>query len=121
MTTFRITGLLGGKSTPVAGGSPHNGPVMRSLPFLCCYAKQTIGQAVELSVIWDAMTLMWRHCNDVWLLLSASATTGWEPVYLSSCASLLQLGFTRPSHYLLEFQGSSYLARLEVCFIGIYG
>ena len=25
--------------------------------------EQSVEQAVKLSVIWDAMTLMWRHCN----------------------------------------------------------
>ena len=25
--------------------------------------RQTVEQTVEVSVIWDAMVLMWRHCS----------------------------------------------------------
>ena len=31
--------------------------------FLCCKTLQKNEQIIELAVIWDAMTFMWRHCN----------------------------------------------------------
>ena len=31
--------------------------------FLCCQPEQAFEQSVDLSMIWDAMTPMWRHCN----------------------------------------------------------
>ena len=30
---------------------------------LCSYNEQTVEQTVDLSVIWDAMILIWCHCN----------------------------------------------------------
>ena len=30
-----------------------------------CAPEQTVGQTVELPVIWDTMTIMWRHSNVV--------------------------------------------------------
>ena len=33
--------------------------------YFCGYPKEDIGQAIEfLSVIWDAMALIWRHRNN---------------------------------------------------------
>ena len=31
--------------------------------FLFCLFKQVVKQTIELPVIWDAMILIWRHCN----------------------------------------------------------
>ena len=31
--------------------------------FLWCMPKETVEQTVELLVIWDAMSVMWCHCN----------------------------------------------------------
>ena len=31
--------------------------------FLFCLFKQVVKQTIELPVIWDAMMLIWRHCN----------------------------------------------------------
>ena len=30
---------------------------------LCCQPEQAVEQAINLPVIWDAMMLMWHHCN----------------------------------------------------------
>ena len=32
---------------------------------LCCSAEESVGQTVELWVIWDTMALMWHQCNDI--------------------------------------------------------
>ena len=34
--------------------------------FLCCQTEQTVEQTIELPRIWDAMTLMWCHCNGLY-------------------------------------------------------
>ena len=39
--------------------------------FLCCYPEQVVGKStVELPVIWDSLTPMWHHCEDVCKKLS---------------------------------------------------
>ena len=45
----------------VNGGFPyHKGPVV----WICDVSReQAVEQTIELTVIWDGMTLMWRHCN----------------------------------------------------------
>ena len=48
----------GNHRSPVV--SPHKGPVTWNFGV---FFEQTVEQKVELSVIWDAMALMWRHCN----------------------------------------------------------
>ena len=47
------------------GDSHKKGPVMwRSvLPFLLAWSN--CWKIVEFPVIWDAMTIMWRHCNGI--------------------------------------------------------
>ena len=50
--------VRGNHRSPVV--SPHKGPVTRNFGV---FFEQTVEQKVELSVIWDAMALMWRHCN----------------------------------------------------------
>ena len=45
--------------------------------FLYCYPEQTVEQAVELLVIWDAMTLMWLYCNDYIRLLTHLPLVRW--------------------------------------------
>ena len=45
--------------------SPHNGPVMRTLKFLWCGPAYAVKQTFELPVIWDYMTFLWRHRNEL--------------------------------------------------------
>ena len=58
---FRITGPLWGDST-IPGGFPSQGWIIPSFSVHLLLAW-TICSTKKLSVIWDAMTLMWRHCN----------------------------------------------------------
>ena len=45
---------------------PHKGPVMRNCEcVLCCEAERDVEQADDLLMIWDAMKLIWHHCNEV--------------------------------------------------------
>ena len=45
---------------------PHNGTVMRNFDvFLVQNIKQRVQQSVDLPVIWDSNTLLWRHCNGI--------------------------------------------------------
>ena len=32
--------------------------------FFCCQPWHAVKQIVKRTVIWDAMALMWSHCND---------------------------------------------------------
>ena len=32
---------------------------------LCCYHKQAVEETVEKPMIWEAITLMWWHCNSL--------------------------------------------------------
>ena len=41
------------------------------LCLLPCYPECAAEQIVEVSIIKDAMTLMWHHCNDILLLKSS--------------------------------------------------
>ena len=61
---FRISGLLWKESTghrwfPLTKG--------HQWWFIWCWPKRAVGNTVELPVIWDTMTLMWHHCNELWL------------------------------------------------------
>ena len=40
-------------------------PVTRSLHFLCCYPEKAVERIFELLMIWNDMTLMWRHFNEI--------------------------------------------------------
>ena len=42
--------------------SPHKRPVMWDWS---CQPEQTVVQTVKLTMIWAAMTIIWRHCNDI--------------------------------------------------------
>ena len=48
-------------------GFPSQKPVTRSLDIFLDVRlkKKTVGQTVELAVIWGAVTSMWRHCNEL--------------------------------------------------------
>ena len=47
---------------PVTGGFPSQRASNAELGyFLCHYPEQIAGETVELPVIWDTITLMWRH------------------------------------------------------------
>ena len=50
---------------PATGGFPsHRGTSnVEFWQFYCCQPGQNVEHTIELNVIWDAMTLMWRHCN----------------------------------------------------------
>ena len=55
--------------------SPHKGPTAPALMgFLLCQPKQTVEQTVELSAIWDGITLLWLHCNATPM---SHITCGW--------------------------------------------
>ena len=48
-------------------GSPSNGQWLGPLNFFffLCAPEITVGQTVELMMIWDAMVVMWRHCDAI--------------------------------------------------------
>ena len=45
----------------ITHGFPSQRPINADLSY---WPEQRIEQTVDLPVIWDAMTLMWCHCND---------------------------------------------------------
>ena len=45
--------------------SPHKGPVTQTLMFLWCESTKVIKQTVEWPVIWDYMTFIWCHRNEM--------------------------------------------------------
>ena len=48
----------------VTGGFPsQRASVVKLQCFICCLTIQAVDQTVDLSFIWDTMTLMWHHCN----------------------------------------------------------
>ena len=49
---------IGARWITLTKGQKHG-----ALMFTFCSSEQTVEQAVELPVIRDAMTLVWRHCN----------------------------------------------------------
>ena len=59
---FRITGLCEG-NPPMAGGS-HKRPVKSELSCFHCHSLQQAAEhTIELPVIWDTMTSLWRQGN----------------------------------------------------------
>ena len=55
-------------SPSVTGGFPSQRPVRRSLMYIVhvlFLLGQMSGGTIELPVIWDAVTLMWLHCNEI--------------------------------------------------------
>ena len=38
------------------------------LYFLCFQSKQIVQQVIELPMSWDAITSIWRHCNEMFYL-----------------------------------------------------
>ena len=51
---------------PVTGGLPSQREVAGSFDVFCdAHRKQKRLNKLELSVIGDALTVMWRHCNNV--------------------------------------------------------
>ena len=66
--TFHITGSMPGESISHQD-SPHKGPIMQSFDvvFVVHLDMQLNKQSGHHShVTSDAMTLMWRDCNDIW-------------------------------------------------------
>ena len=58
---FRSTGTLAGNS-PVTGRFPSQGPAMKNVDVFFSYqTEQTVEQTVEVPIIWDTMTTIWRH------------------------------------------------------------
>ena len=79
--TLSVIQAFCGGNPPVAGGFPFtNGQ-------LCpwCLPEETFGQTVELPVIWDAVFLMWRHCNVeswricMWMRMRCLSWQWYEP------------------------------------------
>ena len=60
-------------------------------------ASKTNEQTIELSAIWDAMTITWRHCmhnkacDQWWNYLNAASVTVWGGPHTST-AAVLELG-----------------------------
>ena len=54
----------------VASGSPHKGSAMQKDLMFSLMLAWTSCHTVNLRVIWDAMALMWHHCNNLSLLLN---------------------------------------------------
>ena len=45
--------------------SRHKEPAIRSFDILWCVTKYTVEQTFELSIIWDAIRITWRHRNEI--------------------------------------------------------
>ena len=60
---FRITGLWWGKSSGHLRIPLTKDQQCLRLTSLCCLSEQAVEQTVQLTMIWDAITLMWGHCN----------------------------------------------------------
>ena len=66
----------------------------------------TVESTVHLPVIWDAMPLMWRHCNE-WGKSEGCGSNDWWQKYITkcnSCASFLKCivfceSFKSPAHF----------------------
>ena len=67
VNAFRITGHLWGESTS-GRWIPSQRVNNVEICFLCCQPEQSVEHAVEFPVIWDAMTLIWLHCQ--WHILA---------------------------------------------------
>ena len=66
---FRITGAL--SESIACGFSSQKASNATLCCFLWCLPEHTDKQTVGLSVIWDAITPMWHHCNDTVEYLSS--------------------------------------------------
>ena len=63
-TLFALLALCEG-NPPVTGGFPHKrGHECGILICLWWQPEQTVWQTIALLVIWDAVTVTWRHCYD---------------------------------------------------------
>ena len=78
---------------PIIGGIPSKRVSNAEFwCFLSCTSQQTFEQTMEWRLIWDARTLMWRHCNDMasnttmhflYLNTMAKNETGFGSIWLS--------------------------------------
>ena len=58
-----LLGLCEG-NPQVTGGFLSQSSVTRSSDVFFVVSEETVKQTVEVTVIWDAIISMWRHCND---------------------------------------------------------
>ena len=61
--------------------SPHKGPVLGSFDVSCVEGFEAAERTIELSVISDAMVVMWHHCNVPSMLKDKTA----DPFITSHC------------------------------------
>ena len=92
-------------------GNPLTKPVMRCFGVLFVDTlKQIVGQTVELLVIGDAMTIIWRHCNtpEIWML--AADFTGIISRFQIVCVTnLYQQGRTSGFHEVCRNKATNVL------------
>ena len=69
--------------------SPHKEPVRRG--FDIPVVEQVAEQVVDQLVIWNYMTLMWRHCNDISQAYGSSRLCAVLLITGLTCQLLLQL------------------------------
>ena len=70
----RITGSLWGESIGDGRSPPQMASNVDLWCFIWCIYISSYWTEVELLVIWDEMTLMWRHGNDWMIPVSCAAT-----------------------------------------------
>ena len=66
--TFPITGPLCEESTSHLWNPHHRGPVSMMWSLICCYPEQAVEPTVNVLVIWNALLLLWCHCNVLQLV-----------------------------------------------------
>ena len=71
--------------------------------------NETIEQTVELSVIWDAMTLMWHHTNEIY-----SGLYNLVPLYRHITLSMILMEVSQRAHVMIHFI-SGLFAYFYVC------
>ena len=84
------------------GAKPLHEPIMVHFTDICITWPQWVKETAELSVIWDTIRLMWRHCNIIWkkdgnhtlrIHCIYRATTNLHNAILQYCPNLLNSGF----------------------------
>ena len=115
---FRITGLLFGESSDQRETipPPHHGPVMWGFDvFLCCCLEHAVEKSPKLSVIRDAVTLMWCHCTLLWRHNGRNDVSNHEVLRLftqSIIQAQIKENIKAPRHWPLceEFTGDRWIS-----------
>ena len=71
--------------------------------FLWCAFEEPVKPTVELPVIWYAITLMWRHCDDTLASNNWHCTNYWWWWVMLNKSFLINLFFQNYSRYLTGY------------------